>query len=204
MTDFTKVLRIGTRPSFKGSKRYISIFVKIEYKGGRLSISGVEGPTRGGNASGSCGQIDMHYEHRNPADNDPRNKAMINGSEYDVTVYANTIRFAKGWYKELWWNLLDMWKRWHLNDMRAECEHQRALGWTYNTHHDHVMDVMTDETVPTEDPLKMKVGTRRTSPGECPVCGYKIGSAWLQEEVPNDVLVWLKGLPDADKQPAWI
>lgn len=25
--------------------------------------------------------------------------------------------------------VLDVWDRWHLNDMRATCEHQRALGW---------------------------------------------------------------------------
>jgi hypothetical protein len=38
----------------------------------------------------------------------------------------------------------------------------------------------------------------------CPVCGYKYGSSWLKEEVPQDVIDFLKSLPDASKQPAWV
>src|SRR6478735_2143194 len=34
--------------------------------------------------------------------------------------------------------------------------------------------------------------------------GYKYGSAWLREEVPQDVLDWLFSLPDADMTPAWV
>jgi len=33
--------------------------------------------------------------------------------------------------------------------------------------------------------------------------GYKYGSAWLHEEIPEEVLDFLKSLPDATKQPAW-
>jgi len=53
--------------------------------------------------------------------------------------------------------LKDLWTRWHLNDMRAGCEHQRALGWTSYAEH------------PAEP---------------CPECGYKFGSAWLFEPLP--------------------
>ena len=38
----------------------------------------------------------------------------------------------------------------------------------------------------------------------CPTCGYKYGAAWLHEAVPTDVLEFLRGLPDADTQPAWV
>lgn len=34
--------------------------------------------------------------------------------------------------------------------------------------------------------------------------GKGYGSAWYYEPVPDDVLVWLKALPDTDKMPAWI
>lgn len=37
----------------------------------------------------------------------------------------------------------------------------------------------------------------------CPVCGYKWGSAWLYEPLPENVIEWLKNLPDTDKTPAW-
>jgi hypothetical protein len=34
--------------------------------------------------------------------------------------------------------------------------------------------------------------------------GYRYGSAWLTEEVPADVLDFLRSLPTADRQPAWV
>lgn len=38
----------------------------------------------------------------------------------------------------------------------------------------------------------------------CPVCGYKYGSSWLKEEVPEDVLAFLESLPESKIKPAWI
>lgn len=57
--------------------------------------------------------------------------------------------------------LIALWDRWHLNDMQAGCDHQRALGWTLYDEH------------PSEP---------------CPTCGYRFGSAWLYEEPPADLL----------------
>ena len=37
----------------------------------------------------------------------------------------------------------------------------------------------------------------------CPVCGYKYGTAWIKEDVPQDVIDWLLALPDTPVQPAW-
>jgi hypothetical protein len=56
--------------------------------------------------------------------------------------------------------LVELWKEWHLNDLQAGCEHQRALGWTSEVH--------------LSEP--------------CPTCGYKYGTAWLFKAVPVDVL----------------
>tara|TARA_R100000458_G_C8210111_1_gene197863 strand:- start:394 stop:834 length:441 start_codon:yes stop_codon:yes gene_type:complete len=82
--------------------------------------------------------------------------------------------------------LRDIWERWHLNHMRPGCEHQRewdvsemltvgekqkAAGWVY----------------PTEHPKGLLCKP-------CEICGYKYGSAWLKEEVPADVLDYLKTL----------
>ena len=38
----------------------------------------------------------------------------------------------------------------------------------------------------------------------CPVCGYKFGTKWLREEVPQEIIDWLFALPDAEVAPAWI
>lgn len=38
----------------------------------------------------------------------------------------------------------------------------------------------------------------------CPTCGYRYGSAWLYEPVPEHVLTWLQTLPTASKRPLWV
>ena len=82
--------------------------------------------------------------------------------------------YSPGWNAESAARLSEVWERWHLNDRRAGCEHQRALGW--KSYDDH----------PSEP---------------CPECGYKYGSAWLREEVPADVLAWLQSLPTVPTEP---
>jgi hypothetical protein len=162
LTELNKILH----PCDVRSDRRRPVCVFVRYKKGRLSFSGVVGPTKGGNAQ-QCGQIDLSFAHRDPADNRCRNP-----------IQASELDFRAGWTEDLWLDLLDLWHRWHLNDMRAECEHQRAMGWRYEDH-----------------------------AGEaCPVCGYPCGSAWLREEVPQAVLARLAALPDADQlpPPVWL
>lgn len=38
----------------------------------------------------------------------------------------------------------------------------------------------------------------------CPVCGYKYGTSWKKEEVPQEIIDWLFALPDSDTEPAWV
>lgn len=38
----------------------------------------------------------------------------------------------------------------------------------------------------------------------CPVCGYKYGTSWKNEEVPQKVIDWLFSLPDTRVKPAWV
>jgi len=38
-------------------------------------------------------------------------------------------KYGLGWDAESVAKLYEIWDRWHLNDMRAACEHQRAAGW---------------------------------------------------------------------------
>lgn len=99
-----KVIRIGTVPTHNG--RRISVFCRIEYKSGRLSISGVEGPTHSGNAHGGCGQIVMHLRDQ-----------------------VDTITPAPGWTREMLVRFFEVWDEWHLNDMRAYDAEMQAAAW---------------------------------------------------------------------------
>lgn len=97
-----KVIRIGTVKEFRGSREVnANVFCKIVLTGNRLSITGVVGPLRNGDAIGSCGQIEMDMKAE------------------DVTP-------APGWTKELIAGFLQTWRAWHLNDMRSGSPAQRA------------------------------------------------------------------------------
>lgn len=37
----------------------------------------------------------------------------------------------------------------------------------------------------------------------CPVCGYKYGSSWLKEDVPQEIIDWLFALPTTKSNPLW-
>jgi hypothetical protein len=141
-----------------------------------------------------------------------------------------------------------VWKRWHLNDLRAGCEHQRAEGWgqeqlvvkTYTTTTeayqlrekgigeavaaalegrvavltpeqrymmgpDWFRDVFDLESHPLPQLFKLKKEETKQSnwvhqhehprgvlSKPCPVCGYRYGSAWLKEEIPEAVLAVIR------------
>ncbi len=180
-TSFTMVIQPTTYGLPNGVQ--VPVFCKITFDGRKLSITGVEGPKRNGDAFGGCGQIQL----------DP--------------TYA-----AEGWTPALVAKLAETWERWHLNDMRAGCEHQRAEGWDKRP---------IDPSKPTHtygkhfaeqryDSWNMLVWVSRKEHPEgllsepCPTCSYKYGSAWLFEEIPADVLEFLHGLPDATTTPAWV
>jgi hypothetical protein len=147
--DQKKTVCIGKKKTYGG--RTYRVFCKIKFKDGVLSISGVEGPLPSGNALGGCGQIDM--------DNGLRG-----------------IDLGKGWTRKSLNRFLDIWDKWHLNDMNPGCEHQDSWGETYEKY-----------------------------PGAvCPVCKWKLGHGWHKREVPQDIIDWLFLLPDTDVAPAWV
>lgn len=127
-------------------------------RSGKLTITGVEAPLPSGSCRGACGQI---YDELLEAIKDPATK------------------LADGWNAQLVQQFVEIWKEWHLNDLQAGCEHQRALGWDIDGYDAH----------PSEP---------------CPTCGYKYGTAWLTKKVPQKVLDFLNSLPKAKTKPAWI
>lgn len=51
------------------------------------------------------------------------------GGQCTDELLRTDISWAKGWNRIKAMKLADIWRRWHLNDMRPMCEHQRADGW---------------------------------------------------------------------------
>lgn len=162
------------------------VFCRIEFKDGNLSLTGVIGPKANGNSTGSCGQIQDSLD--------------------ELRIYY------PGWSPGLTAQLKAVWDRWHLNDMKPGCPHQYAEGWgelridankplnSYGLHH-------PGQTSPSWNMLGW-VSHREYPLGllgkPCTTCGYRYGTAWLKEEVPSEVLAFLKSLPNAQEAPAWI
>ena len=95
--------------------------------------------------------------------------------------------------------MVEIWQRYHLNEMHPGCEHQRTMGWetlklddTKETgwHIDTKTANLAMWAYPIGSPDN-KFGGFEHEKGvlckPCPVCGYKFGSAWRKEEIPEDV-----------------
>jgi len=190
--------------------------IKIKFDGKRLSITG-----------------DVH---------DNRSSSMF--GQINLSIKPKDIKPLPSWNTPKIAYLWAIWDRWHLNDLRPRCEHQRNWDtskeleipvyiWTtafYNimqraesgempTHeyelfriiskrvHDtlfdnnreHVTELMEGNCIKIKETKKQKAGwtTQKEHPEgllgkPCEICGYKYGSAWLLEPVPEEILEWLK------------
>ena len=168
-----------------GRGRDGEIFCAIKFADGRLSLTGVEGPLPNGNARGGCGQI---------------------------TIDPSELNLATGWTSSMVKRFCKVWTEWHLNDMRAGCEHQRTAGWAKRRINTFKPRGTYGKHFPGQrsDSWNMLVWVTRAEHPKgllsepCEVCGYKYGSAWLREDVPAEVLDFLTSLPDTDVTPAWV
>ena len=105
-----KVVRLG-----ESNLGDIFCIIELENKKGKglvLSISGAEAPLCNGDCKGGYAQIPEYIRDK------------INSGKF---------KFAPNWNKELVLKFLDIWERWHTNDLRAACEHQRAANWGKET-----------------------------------------------------------------------
>lgn len=104
MENFEKIVNIGSQPEYyRNITDYpVQVFCKIKLKDKKLSISGVAGPLKNGDATGSCGQI------------------------YDS---LNITNFSTGWNKTKLKKFIEIWKRWHLNNMTAATAEMKKAGW---------------------------------------------------------------------------
>lgn len=210
MTDFKKKL------TFQSPDRN-KVVVNIEWREGRLSVTGDVYQQARDAGGGQCQDVLARL-----CPDDPKVKRVV-----------------------------EVWNRWHLNDMRAGCEHQRAQNWrSCPGHYGDPQDRQREHCGNTAarrkkreeewskktwplghpfcitpkhlersgmllDPRAAPCGIclqeydahltelDRLAPDKpkspyycdydrlnepCPVCGYKFGSEWLREEVPQEIL----------------
>lgn len=131
---------------------------------GKLSIVGVQGPRANGDCVGSCGQIENY-------------------------LLEDVVKYMDGWDHDSVKKLQDIWKRWHLNDMRAGTPEQEDFirEWMKSNRYDYTAAC---------NALK--------EAGLYEIDGYKYGHGWLMEEIPYEVVEWLVSLPESKTQPAWV
>lgn len=194
MEDFKRSIKIGTKHSGNGG--YLPVYVEIEYKGGRLSLHGHIGQRQ-------WGQIQDNL----------------------VGKHANWSKLTEGWnYKRLH-QLVRAWERWHLNDMRSGtpdqmfvvrqladipkypmsyyefmCEMLDQIGLYRDEHYTAKGQPMD----PTEYEDSVRLRDRlRAEHEEDFVWGYKYGHGWLREDVPEEVVRWLKECPNGGDLVIW-
>lgn len=96
-----------------------------------------------------------------------------NGAGQILDSVKRIVTPLQGWSAEDVAKLAENWDRWHLNTMQAGCVHQPPESLVYE-----------------DSPYGRRVNFEHTP--RCPVTGYKYGSAWLTEAVPEDVLAWVR------------
>lgn len=165
-----------------GKTEYGELFLRLELANGVFNCSGVEGPLADGNCKGSCGQC----------------------------LDALDRLIGKHLPNELVRQLGYVWRRWHLNNMRAGCEHQRKAGWDQiPIDPDKPLDAYGKFAgdVPTWN-MAIWVYKKDHPAGllmePCPECGYRYGSQWLREPLPENFQEWFDSLPETQRKPAWV
>jgi len=89
-----KTVYLGTILEYNNKRA--KVHCSIKYENGKLSISGVVGAKKNGNATGSSGQM------------------------YDsILENMENFNFAPEWDKIKAFQFVEYWKEWHLNDMTA-------------------------------------------------------------------------------------
>lgn len=106
-----------------------------------------------------------------------------NGDAVGACGQVQPANITNGWDAATVERLCAIWDEWHLNDMRAGTDAQRA-----------VLKGFAGDYVAACAKLE-RVGLLVDN-------GYRYGSAWLHKDVPADVLEWLHALPTSEGMPA--
>ncbi len=105
----------------------------------------------------------------------------------------NIETYAEGWTVRLEKRFRDVWRKWHLNDMKAGTPAQEA----------HLEALKASGVKPDSDHYRWALAVL-VEAGLQPDNGYSYGSKWLRQELPADVVAFLWSLPNSDRKPAWV
>lgn len=100
------------------------------------------------------------------------------------------VEFSPGWDVHKLALLIQIWKRWHNNDMRAgspaQMEHLRIVQTTTGLKltHENVCEILQDAGLYVDDHFNWGSDT----------AGYRYGSAWIFEQLPESVIEWFNDL----------
>lgn len=125
--------------------------------------------------------------------------------QIDGHLRADDFEPAPGWTREDLERLWAIWDRWHLNDMNAHCEHQRAIAdklgkkphEVFTTRNATAHYSAANSVHPSIPHYMERYGGKlhgmqaSNARVQCPICGYDYGSAWRRETLPEDVRAWL-------------
>lgn len=103
--------------------------------------------------------------------------------QINMHLDASEINLALDWTKDSAAKLWAIWNRWHLNDLQPGDPAQ--------------MDWLRANPDTTEDYLERKAALKAAGLGD------HYGTKWWREEVPADVLNWLRGLPERKCPGPW-
>jgi hypothetical protein len=147
---------IGWQPSARGrGKDYI--FVDIALRNGKRSTTIEHASVEEYLSLSICGTI---WATRNRTNRDCDSAGQI-----ERYIHPTLVTPALGITQQDIKRLRRTWERWHLNDMRPNCDHQEKV------------------SPPPAD--------LATIPA-CPETGYRYGHAWLLEPLPAEVEAWVR------------
>ena len=208
-----------------GNTKDGKFFVEIKYNDGRLSLTGVAGPEKNGNANGSCGQcyeylleigtktaLKLHDVWVKYHLNDMRpcceHQVAIHKWEPNLPItlykFKQTTETLTSSYN------LKRAKEKELLENRAASitkEEQELLSRPYSytsafpgPKKGYELDKMENKTAGWVRPEEHPDGLLGKP---CPTCDYRYGSAWKKEPVPDEVLEFLASLKDGSGVYPW-
>lgn len=175
MDTINKIVLVGTAPAYTSTGREIAAKVFCKIKLNGKRLS----------ITGVVG---------------PRISGNCMGSCGQIVDTLEHVTPSDEWSHDLLARFREVWKEWHLNDMQAGSPAQRA-------HLKSLEGQCPGYPVSYYDWAREQLKEANLQPDPNYIHNdkpYSYGSAWLRVDVPDDVIEFLRSLPDSPIEPAWV